>query len=695
MVERVTQRANFGNLRPQAKPVDTFRRQDTRDLDNFIEFANQRLKATQGIIDAGFGAYQTYRESKQEEVRLKARADAVKNFYNPLRTEKPNVDLDTDSSFASYDKEVQRVQSSLTGIEDGKKLINDDKFLNYIFEETERRRTDPDYTVNGVNVYNPDITEEQVFKEEKDFEYKNLVKKKADDPFYLEKYNEAWDQFEDKFFARLVKVKEGKRVGALSTLTQSWIKEKKLEFNLDPNISTNDFYGQLGLLLEEGQKMGLKESHAQGVIINNLFKYAESFLRPTDTQNAGEITDKEEEILVEIMSALQANDVNKSFVKSGGNIADNSFFENVAQQGISDINTMLKDKDSKDDTDSRKNNILQGNQATDNLYQDIYSGKITSLVDLNKTIDNLQTQGWNIDFNLPVADILRTFNSYTTSGGNGDTERYAQLQIEILTGKVTEQDIIKNPNYFKEGKNKNLDFNQQIKLVDLLFNSDAGPLQTQKVELKGLEAYAHSIFGGKESFNYNLSDPQFFNAYRALQLEFNRDIESFIKKGGFTKQNEPSQKQETEFFEQIRPKYIQKINELQNLSTNLETNLNQAKIDVRNIDGTLPDMYKQLEDGVPEIFYRDTLYFTNRDLWEHLFEGDFSRPKAQQLYANAGTGKQEKIAMLEEVQKYLLGLDDPPPSHFTNWLNRKLDEKPTIMRRARNSFWRMMTTARE
>ena len=42
MVERVTQRANFGNLRPQARPVDTFRRHDTRDLDNFIEFANQR-----------------------------------------------------------------------------------------------------------------------------------------------------------------------------------------------------------------------------------------------------------------------------------------------------------------------------------------------------------------------------------------------------------------------------------------------------------------------------------------------------------------------------------------------------------------------------------------------------------------------------------------------------------------------------
>ncbi len=684
MVERVTQRANFGNLRPQAKPVDTFRRQDTRDLDNFIDFANQRLEATQKFTDAGFSAYQTYRESKEEDVRLKARADAVKNYYNPLRTENPNVDLDTESSFASYDKEVQRVQSGLDGIEDGRKLLNDDKKLNDIFIKFDERKKDGD----------KDVTEEQLFKEFKEKQFSELPKNA--DAFYLEKYTEAFNQFEDKFFERLLKRTEGQKVQNLSRLNNEWLKSKARTFEteIDPDNINANFYGQLGIMLEEGRKMGLKESHAQAIIINDIFRYADSFLRPTDTQNAGEITDREEEILTDILTALQANDVNKAFVKSGSNIASNAFFEQVAQQGISDINTMLKNKDSKDDTDSRKSNILNGNQATDNLYQDIYSGKITSLVDLNNKIDELQLKDWNIDFNLPVADILRTFNSYTTSGGNGDTERYAQLQIEILTGKVTEQKIINNPNYFKEGKNENLDFKQQIQLVDLLFNSDAGPLQTQKVELKGLEAYAHSIFGGKESFNYNLSDPQFFNAYRALQLEFNRDIESFIKKGGFTKQNEPSQKQEQEFFEELRPKYIQKINELQSLSTNLETNLNQAKIDVRNIDGTLPDMYKKLENGVPEVFYRDTLYFTNRDLWEHLFEGDFSRPKAQQLYINAGTGKQEKIAMLEEVQKYLLGLDDPPPSHFTNWLNRKLDEKPTWMRRAKNSFWRMMTTAR-
>ena len=164
----------------------------------------------------------------------------------------------------------------------------------------------------------------------------------------------------------------------------------------------------------------------------------------------------------------------------------------------------------------------------------------------------------------------------------------------------------------------------------------------------------------------------------------------FIKEKGFTKQNKPSIQQEIEFFKEMRPKYIQRMNELQSLSTNLETNLNQAKIDVRNIEGTLPDMYKTLENGVPEAFYRDTLYFTNRDLWEELFEGDYSRPKAQQLYANAGAGFREKINMLEEVQKYLFNTDDPPPSHFTNWINRKRNEKPSLSLR----FWRMLTPAR-
>tara|TARA_R100001509_G_scaffold57241_1_gene31577 strand:- start:3626 stop:5680 length:2055 start_codon:yes stop_codon:yes gene_type:complete len=680
MVERVTQRANFGNLRPQARPVDTFRRQDTRDLDNFIEFANQRLKATQGIIDAGFGAYQTYRESKEEDVRLKARADAVKNYYNPLRAEDPNVDLDTESSFASYDKEVQRIQSGLDGIEDGRKLLNDDKKLNDIFIKFDKRKKDGD----------KDVTEEQLFKEFKERQFSQLPKNA--DAFYLEKYTEAFNQFEDKFFERLLKRTEGQKVQNLSRLNNEWLKSKARTFEteIDPDDINANFYGQLGLMLEQGRKMGLKESHAQAIIINDIFRYADSFLRPTDTQNAGEITDREEEILTDILTALQANDVNKSFVKSGGNIASNAFFEQVAQQGISNINTMLKNKDSKDDTDSRKTNILNGNQATDDLYQDIYSGKITTLVDLNKKIDELQLKDWNIDFNLPVADILRTFNSYTTSGGNGDTERFAELQIEILTGKVTTENLINDPKYFKTGKNKNLDFNQQIKLVDLLFNSDAGPLQTQKVELKGLEAYAHSIFGGKESFLYNLSDPAFLNAYRSIQLEFNRDVELFIKEKGFTKQNKPSIQQEIEFFKEMRPKYIQRMNELQSISTNLETNLNQAKIDVRNIEGTLPDMYKTLENGVPEAFYRDTLYFTNRDLWEELFEGDYSRPKAQQLYANAGAGFREKINMLEEVQKYLFNTDDPPPSHFTNWINRKRNEKPSLSLR----FWRMLTPAR-
>ena len=136
MVERVTQRANFGNLRPQAKPVDTFRRQDTRDLDNFIDFANQRLKATQGIIDAGFGAYQTYRESKEEEIAFKAQTDAVKG----------TVDPELQGSWAIYDKQQKRTKGLLKAREKGNEIINDTDFLAGVFNETEQVNKDPEQT---------------------------------------------------------------------------------------------------------------------------------------------------------------------------------------------------------------------------------------------------------------------------------------------------------------------------------------------------------------------------------------------------------------------------------------------------------------------------------------------------------------------------------------------------------------------
>ena len=146
--------------------------------------------------------------------------------------------------------------------------------------------------------------------------------------------------------------------------------------------------------------------------------------------------------------------------------------------------------------------------------------------------------------------------------------------------------------------------------------------------------------------------------------------------------------QEEEFFEKIRPKFIKKIEDLKNISTNLETRLNLAKIDLKNIDGTLPDIYKKLEDGIPKAFYRDSLYFFDQEKWEHLFEGEFSSPKALQLYANAGEGRQERKNMIEAVQKYLLK-DNYHETHYLDWLESELEKKPTWKNRV-GSFWNMM-----
>ena len=699
MAERVTQRASFGNLTPTARPVDTFHRPDSRGLDEFVQWADDRLKATEGFLKAGAGAYQTYRESKFEEVRLKARADAVKNFYDPRRLDKerpdfdPSIHLETDSSYALYDEEVKRIQSGLKGIEAGKGLLKDDKDLNYIFEETQRRKTDKNYKKDDKSAYNPNITEEEVFKEFRDFEFKNLPEDV--DAYFLEKYNQAWGEFEDKFFERLQKQTVGKRVDTLSALTQSWIESGQLAFKLPPEgeeIKLEDddefFYSQLGSLLQEGIASGLTENHAQAVVIKQLLLHAESFDRETKDQEAGEITEKEEGILVKIMSALDAKDTQRHFVKSGGSIAGNTFFDEIAGSGIDKINKMLEEKDNKDDADSIKKNKRDGGRVTQDIYQDIYSGKITTLEQLNKEIDRWQKADWNLNYSLPVADILSTFNRYSTAGGRGDMERFRDLHIDILTGKIREEDLIKDPKYFTKGKNKNLSFQQQIQLHDLVFNSDAGPLQLQKVEINGLEQFAVGAFGGKAELQYLLADSNFFNAYRAIQTEFNKDVEAFIKKGGFTRNNKPSIEQEEEFFEKIRPKFIKKIEDLKNISTNLETRLNLAKIDLKNIDGTLPDIYKKLEDGIPKAFYRDSLYFFDKEKWEHLFEGEFSSPKALQLYANAGEGRQERKNMIEAVQKYLLK-DNYHETHYLDWLESELEKKPTWKNRV-GSFWDMM-----
>ena len=133
MVERITQRANFGNLRPQARQVDIFRRPDSRDHDAETDLVNQRLEAFGNFVKGGFDAYASYRESKQEEVALKAKADAVKNANNPNYEGDPEYE-----NWKVYDSELKRTQNILTAQKEGNELLKDDQFIPNIFEDTER-----------------------------------------------------------------------------------------------------------------------------------------------------------------------------------------------------------------------------------------------------------------------------------------------------------------------------------------------------------------------------------------------------------------------------------------------------------------------------------------------------------------------------------------------------------------------------
>ena len=226
MVERVTQRANFGNLRPQARPVDTFRRQDTRDLDNFIEFANQRLKATQGIIDAGFGAYQTYRESRQEEIAFKAQADAVKG----------TVDPELQGSWKIYGEQQKRTKGLLKAREKGNEIINDNDFLADVFNETDKIN---DLDKKGINYAsmvtgvrsafltkneNNEYGSEQVYKLRIDNKIKDIIKDNPDiDVEELLRYKGQLDQ---TFFENVRKNEVNNRVATFREVVRTTMFDK-------------------------------------------------------------------------------------------------------------------------------------------------------------------------------------------------------------------------------------------------------------------------------------------------------------------------------------------------------------------------------------------------------------------------------------------------------------------------------------
>tara|TARA_B100001123_G_scaffold449549_1_gene615355 strand:- start:743 stop:2944 length:2202 start_codon:yes stop_codon:yes gene_type:complete len=722
MAERVTQRASFGNLTPTARPVDTFHRPDSRGdkLDGFVQWADDRLKATEGFLKAGAGAYQTYRESKFEEVRLKARADAVKNFYDPRRLEGPDFDpsihLETDSSYALYDEEVKRIQSGLKGIEAGKGLLKDDKDLNYIFEETQRRKKDKNYKIDDKPAYNPNITEEQVFKEFRDFEYKNLPEDA--DAYFLEKYNQAWGEFEDKFFERLQKQHLGEKVDTLATLVQTYIESGQLAFKLplegeEIKLEDDDefFYSQMGYLLQEGIASGLKENHAQAVVIKQLLLHAESFKLETDDQKAGEITEKEEEILVKIMSALDAKDTQRHFVKSGGSIAGNTFFDEIAGPGIDKINKMLEEKDNKDDADSIRENKRDGAKVTQDIYQDIYSGKITTLAQLNTEIDKWQKLDWNLNYSLPVADILSTFNSVKRSGGVGDNDLMMKIANKIDLGQFTPDDFHNNTSILSQKTDKlgdatKLNDQERRFLFQRLFPEDRSQHEMQKPFLTMIQnkAIGETAFD-KDDFKENLRIPEFRKVWEEYQLSYNMTWSKWLKDNGYTNRNRPEMQDQLKFYREVlEPESNKVVGKLKEIITNHEEKNSVIKIDLEDLQNTVPKRYRELnKNGIPERFYIDAYYFFNKDAWEHLFKDDYPPPPPN-LFNNVITTS-ELTTYVDEVQKHILNLPKAPNASYkpelsmNAWFEKKIAEDPDFREQLRlldegvtggqvKSFWK-------
>lgn len=718
MVERVTQRANFGNLNPKAKQIDTFRRPDARGLDEFVDWWDSRLKATSGFIKDGFGANASYRESKQEEIRLKAKADAVKNFYNPKKLEDPNVDLDTDTSFASYNTEVKNTQDALKGIEAGKLLINDDMFVSNIFKKTKllnNAYNETGHTGRDVIIDLPEISSrglkvdeetgeysaEQIFQKEKEEAFKKIPKNSG--AFYIEKYNEAWNAVEDKFFKTLQKETVNQRVSALGTLTQAYIDSGDLEFSvpqgleINPEEYDNYFYGKLGMLLEKGEEMGLERSHAQSVILTSILSYADSFAYKTKNQEAGEITEEEEEHLIKIMTALDSQDTKRSFVKSGSSVSKNPIFAEAVSAGIDRINSMLEKKDKDDESDTIKTHKRQRDDAQAEIYQKIASGHYKDIGTLNLDIDKEQKKGFNIDFRMNVNSLITSFESFKRGGGTGNQPLFRKLKYKLTTGDLNIGDFEATENFFEKdseefGDLTTLSDQEKLSIFTSMITPISGSMDLQKVILKQIESDAITELAGDEnSFEDMLKDDKKIkDGWVAIQLEYNEAVESFLKEGNYSKLNPPSVPEQSSWYQnKIKPLFKEKILELKKLRTNSETQKFNTKIILDDLENTVPSEYFVVnKEGVPENFYRDALYFTDRDRWEDWFEDEYPVPPPA-LFNRVATSS-EKLKYIEEVQKHILQLPKAPNASYkselsmNNWYKKLNAIKPDLSKVARD-----------
>lgn len=615
MVERVTQRANFGNLRPQARPVDTFRRQDTRDLDNFIEFANQRLKATQGIIDAGFGAYQTYRESKEEEIAFKAQADAVKG----------TVDPELQGSWAIYGKQQKRTKGLLKARKEGNKIINDTDFLAGVFNETEQVNQNPEKAKKLFPDIKPDeetgeYGSEQIYKKSIDQKINSIIQNNPDiDVEELLRYKGQLDQ---TFFETVRKNEVNNRVATFREVVRTTMFDKTSPtyqslFRLysDDDKATpvgfnKKFYNILGTLTDQGMAEGLTREQSVNVALKEIIGVAYTF--DNANSNSGRIIDEEEKLYItNIIGALQDKVTDPRVLKSGSMLMDNNQYREFIFENIEKLDLMLENGEKEDEAEAKKTAKKEMNKwMLDTIFDIKYPKDRENGIE---TIEQLQTKleegansSWSQYYDLNTNVLTNLFNTQKTQGGVGDTAQYREAirHAHFGTNGITPGEYLKDASFLLK-KYPGLNATQEREVVKQMMSSISDKSSSRIYAKRWSDKLSDMLVGNTAMFealiktNKGLRNTydKLFDDYRVKAEIIERDFKNV---GADVK---------SEQYEKLFKELEEGMDGM--LKTYFENEKAQTVIDVDNLE-TLPDWLteKDEETGLPETLYM--AYFLER-----------------------------------------------------------------------------------
>ena len=619
MVERVTQRANFGNLRPQARPVDTFRRQDTRDLDNFIEFANQRLKATQGIIDAGFGAYQTYRENKQEEVAFKAQADAVKG----------TVDPELQGSWAIYDKQQKRTKGLLKAREEGNKIINDTNFLAGVFNETEQVNKDPEQaqydSKSLLSGLRPDeetgeYGAEQLYKVRIDQKINSIIQNNPDiDVEELLRYKGQLDQ---TFFETIRKNEVNNRVATFREVVRTTMFDKTSPtyqslFRLysgddkaTPIDFNKNFYSILGTLTDQGMAEGLTREQSVNVALKEIIGVAYTF--DNANSNSGRIIDEEEKLYItNIIGALQDKVTDSRVLKSGSMLMDNNQYREFIFENIEKLDLMLENGEKEDEANAKKTAKKEMNKWMLDTIFDIKYPKdrengIETIEQLQRKLQQGANSSWSQYYDLNTNVLTNLFNTQKTQGGLGDTAQYREAirHAHFGTNGITPGEYLKDASFLLK-KYPKLNATQEREVVRQMMSSISDKSSSRIYAKRWSDKLSDMLVGNTAMFealiktNKGLRNTydKLFDDYRVKAEIIERDFKNV---GADVK---------SEQYEKLFKELEEGMDGM--LKTYFENEKAQTVIDVDNLE-TLPDWLteKDEETGLPETLYM--AYFLER-----------------------------------------------------------------------------------